>query len=89
MALDTAPPNEPRHEKTCFWHMGKIGADQLSGNHVTDQRLCFLYIESAIPLLSKSEISILKPSSVIVQSGLCQIWPKTLDRFFRIAAQIL
>ena len=32
-------------------------ADQLRGNREADQRLCFLYIDSTIPLLSKSEIS--------------------------------
>ena len=32
-------------------------ADQLRGNRETDQRLCFRYIGSTIPLLSKSEIS--------------------------------
>ena len=31
--------------------------DQLRGNHEADQRLCFRYIDSTIPLLSKSEIS--------------------------------
>ena len=46
-------------------------ADQLRGNREADQRLCFGYIDSTIPLLSKSEISSLKPSSVAVQPGLC------------------
>ena len=32
-------------------------ADQLRGNREADQRLCFLYIDSTIPLLSKYEIS--------------------------------
>ena len=32
-------------------------ADQLSGNREADQRLCFRYIDSTIPLLSKYEIS--------------------------------
>ena len=32
-------------------------ADQLRGNREADQRLCFRYMDSAIPLLSKSEIS--------------------------------
>ena len=32
-------------------------ADQLRGNREADQRLCFRYTESTIPLLSKSEIS--------------------------------
>ena len=32
-------------------------ADQLRGYGEADQRLCFRYIDSTIPLLSKSEIS--------------------------------
>ena len=46
-------------------------ADQLRSNREADQRLCFRYIDSAIALLSKSEISSLQPSSVAVQPGLC------------------
>ena len=33
------------------------GADQQRGNRAADQRLCFCYIDSAIPFLPKSEIS--------------------------------
>ena len=33
--------------------------DKLRGDREADQRLCFRYIDSTIPLLSKSEISIL------------------------------
>ena len=32
-------------------------ADQLRGNREADQRLCFRYTDSIIPLLHKSEIS--------------------------------
>ena len=32
-------------------------ADQLRGNREADQRLCFSYTDSTIPLLSKYEIS--------------------------------
>ena len=32
-------------------------ADQLRGNREADQRLCFLYSDSTIPLLPESEIS--------------------------------
>ena len=49
--------NEPRHEKTGFSHVRKQSKDQLRGNREADQRLCFRYIGSTIPLLSKSEIS--------------------------------
>ena len=33
------------------------GADQLRGVREADQRLCFRYTDSTIPLLPKSEIS--------------------------------
>ena len=55
-------------------------ADQLRGNREADQRLCFRYMDSTIPLLFKSEISSLLSSSVAVHPGLCQTWsesPKT------------
>ena len=32
------------------------GADQLRSNCAADQRLCFRYIDSTIPLLAKSKI---------------------------------
>ena len=44
-------------------------ADQLRGNREADQRLCFRYTDSTIPLLPKFEISSLKPSSVT-----CTTW---------------
>ena len=37
-----------------------------------DQRLCFRYTDSTIPVLHKSEISMLEPSSVAVQTCLCR-----------------
>ena len=52
-------------------------ADQLRGNREADQRLCFRYTDSTIPLLSKSEISSLLSSSVAVQPGLCRTWSET------------
>ena len=56
-------------EKTCFLHMScnvrkpdfciceNKDTDQVSGNREADQRLCFHYMDSTIPLLPKSEIS--------------------------------
>ena len=44
-------------KKTAFCICENKGADQLCGNHETDQHLCFRYMDSTIPLLSKSEIS--------------------------------
>ena len=55
----------------------KTGADQLRSNCKADQRLCFHYTDSTMPLLSKSGISSLKPSSVLVQLGLCRTWSET------------
>ena len=52
-------------------------ADQLRGYREADQRLCFRYMASTTPLLSKSEISILQPSCVAVQPGLCRTWSET------------
>ena len=52
-------------------------ADQLRGNREADQRLCFRYSDSTIPLLPKSEISSPLPSSEAVQPGLCRTWSET------------
>ena len=52
-------------------------ADQLHGFREADQRLCFHYIDSMFPLLSKSEISSLWPSSIAVQPGLCRTRSET------------
>ena len=40
------------------------GADQLSSNCEADQRLCFCYTDSTIPLVLKSEILNFQPPSV-------------------------
>ena len=52
-------------------------ADQLHGNREADQRLCFRYSDSTIPLLLKSEISSFLLFSVTVQVGLCQTCSET------------
>ena len=52
-------------------------ADQLRGNREADQRLCFRYTDSTIPLLPKSEISSLLAFSVTVQPALCRTWSET------------
>ena len=49
--------NELRREKTGFCICENKDADQLCGNREADQRLCFLYTDSRIPRLPKSEIS--------------------------------
>ena len=63
--------------------MGKVtiyigenkGTDQLCSNCEADQRLCFRYTDSKIPLLSKTKISSLKPSSVTVQVSMSCVIP--------------
>ena len=52
-------------------------ADQLRGNREADQRLCFRYTDSTIPVLPQSEISSLLTSSRAVQPGLCGTWSET------------
>ena len=52
-------------------------ADQLRGYREADQRLCFRYTDSTIPLLPKSEISSFLLSSVALQPGLCRTWSET------------
>ena len=47
-------------------------SDQLRGNSEADQRLCFRYFDSTIPLLPKYKISSFWISSVAVQPGLCE-----------------
>ena len=69
--------NEPSYEKTGFFICENKDADQLRGNREADQRLCFRYTYSTIPLLPTSEISSLSPSSLIVQPGLCRTWSET------------
>ena len=64
-------------------------ADQLRGNREADQRLCFRYTDSIIPLLPKSEISSPWPSSVIVQPGLGWTWSESPKMFSDVAAQIM
>ena len=48
---------EPRREKTEYCICENKDADQLRSNCAADQRLCFQYMDSTIPLLPKSEIS--------------------------------
>ena len=63
--------------KPAFCICENKAADQLCGNRTADQRLCFRYIDCTIPLLPKSEISSIQPSSVAVQPGLCRTWSET------------
>ena len=53
------------------------GADQLRSFCEADQRLCFRYMDSTIPLVLKSEISSLQPPYVAAQADLCETWSET------------
>ena len=69
-------------EKTGFLHMRKQKRDQLRGNREADQHLCFRYTDSTIPLLSKSKISSLLPSSVTTARFVWDLVGNPEDRFF-------
>ena len=47
--------------------------DQLHGDCAADQCLCFCNIDGTIPLVPKSEISSLLPSSLAIQPSLCNL----------------
>ena len=49
-------------------------------NSKSDQRLCFRYSDSAVPLLLKSKI--LGSIQATVQAGLCQNWSGTMQTGF-------
>ena len=68
--------------KSTFYICKNKDADQLRGNREADQRLCFRWIDSSIPLLSKSKISSLYPSSVAAQPGLCRTRSETRTLVF-------
>ena len=66
--MDIKQEIKQTNQTKMFTHMSRImrkptfcicenkAADQLRGNREADQRLCFRYIDSTIPLLPKSEI---------------------------------
>ena len=81
--------NEPHHEKTALKICKNKGADQPRSNLTADQRLYFHDIERTIPLLPKSGISSLEPSSTVVQPGLCRTWSETLKTGFVVTRLIL
>ena len=56
MCRDNVKKSRPMGKPTICIGENK-GADQLRGNREADQRLCFRYSDSIIPLLLKSEIS--------------------------------
>ena len=48
---------ESRREKTGFLHIRKQRRRSALGNREADQRLCFSYIDSTIPIFPNYEIS--------------------------------
>ena len=67
----------------------KKDADQLRGNREADQRLCFRYLDSTIPLLPKTKISSLQPSSVAVTArSVSDLVRNPKDRFSDVAAHM-
>ena len=59
--------------------------DFVYANCEADQRLCFRYTDSTIPLLLKSEISSFYPFSVAAHAGLCRIWSETPKTDFLVS----
>ena len=75
--------------KPAFCTCKNKSADQLCSNRTANQRLCFRYIDSTIPLLPKSETSSPCSSSVVAQPGLCWTWSKTPKTgFSHVVAQM-
>ena len=75
--------------KPAFCICENTDEDQLRGNCEADQRLCFHYTDSTIPLLPKYEISSIWSSSVAVQPDLCGTWSEPPeDRFSHNKAQM-
>ena len=67
--------------KPAFCKCENKDADQLRSNREADQRICFRYTDSTIPLLPKSEISSLYPSSVAVVRFVSDLVGNLEDRF--------
>ena len=53
------------------------GTDQLCSNCTAYQCHCFCYVDSTIPVLFKSKISSLQPSSMHLQLSLCRTCTET------------
>ena len=69
----------PRYQVSVYRTNGPLVVYVKTKPQTTAQRLCFRFmdpIDSTIPLLPKSEISSLYPSSVIAQPCLCHTWSK-------------
>ena len=65
------------------------GADQLRGNREADQRLCFRYSDSTIPLLLKSDFKLLAFFCDYTGRFMSDLVGNPEDRFSRVAAQFI
>ena len=74
--------------KPDFFICANKDAAQLCGNRTDDQRLCFRYIDSTIPLLSKSKIKPLAIFCGCTVRFVSDLVVNTEDRFSHNAAQI-
>ena len=74
--------------KPVFCICEKEDADQLRGNRKADQRLCFCYTDSTIPLLPKYKISSLSPSCVRAAWFVWDLVGNPEDRFSHNKAQM-
>ena len=72
--------------KTAFCICENKDADQLRGNREADQRLCFRYSDSMIPLLSKSKIQ--GSSDLLSLHSPVDLVGNPEDRFSQNEAQI-
>ena len=68
---------EPRHEKTCFAICEQQRRRSDCASALSDQRLCFLCLDSVIPLLAIAKISSLYLVTVAEQAGLSLTWSQT------------
>ena len=65
------------------------GADQLCRSHAADQPFCYIHMSyTYIPLLPKSKISIVQPSSLAVQPVFCWTLSETSKIGFRDEAHL-
>ena len=77
--------------KPAFCNSENKDADQLRGNREADQRLCFRYIDSRVPLLSKF-IQNFKPLAILCGCRARFVWDlvgNPEDRFSHNEAQIV
>ena len=75
--------------KPAFCICENKGADQQHSKCAADQCVLFRYTDSTIPLLPEPKISSLSPTSVALQTGLCQTWSENTKTNFLASRLIL